>query len=113
MPHAAAAGPDRASSSPPAAKAEHKQWLKILARYCDPDPMRSLFELAITAVPFFALVGADAVLPRPRLLARACCSRCRPRGFLVRLFMIQHDCGHGSFFRRRRPTTGSAARSAC
>jgi omega-6 fatty acid desaturase (delta-12 desaturase) len=22
-------------------------------------------------------------------------------GFLVRLFMIQHDCGHGSFFRRR------------
>ena len=23
-------------------------------------------------------------------------------GFLERLFMIQHDCGHGSFFRRRR-----------
>jgi omega-6 fatty acid desaturase (delta-12 desaturase) len=23
-------------------------------------------------------------------------------GFLVRLFMIQHDCGHGSFFRSRR-----------
>ena len=22
-------------------------------------------------------------------------------GFLVRLFMIQHDCGHGSLFRRR------------
>jgi acyl-lipid omega-6 desaturase (Delta-12 desaturase) len=21
-------------------------------------------------------------------------------GFLVRLFMIQHDCGHGSFFRQ-------------
>ena len=23
-------------------------------------------------------------------------------GFLVRLFMIQHDCGHGAFFRNRR-----------
>ena len=23
-------------------------------------------------------------------------------GFLVRLFMIQHDCGHGTFFSRRR-----------
>ena len=23
-------------------------------------------------------------------------------GFLVRLFMIQHDCGHGAFFRHRR-----------
>jgi len=22
-------------------------------------------------------------------------------GFVVRLFMIQHDCGHGAFFRRR------------
>ena len=22
-------------------------------------------------------------------------------GFLIRLFMIQHDCGHGSFFRHR------------
>jgi omega-6 fatty acid desaturase (delta-12 desaturase) len=22
--------------------------------------------------------------------------------FLLRLFMIQHDCGHGSFFARRR-----------
>jgi len=23
-------------------------------------------------------------------------------GFLVRVFIIQHDCGHGSFFRSRR-----------
>jgi fatty acid desaturase len=23
-------------------------------------------------------------------------------GFLVRIFIIQHDCGHGSFFRSRR-----------
>ena len=22
-------------------------------------------------------------------------------GFLIRLFVIQHDCGHGSFFRSR------------
>jgi omega-6 fatty acid desaturase (delta-12 desaturase) len=22
-------------------------------------------------------------------------------GFLLRLFMIQHDCGHGAFFRHR------------
>ena len=34
-------------------------------------------------------------------------------GFLVRLFMIQHDCGHGSFFSDRHATTGSAASSAC
>ena len=27
--------------------------------------------------------------------------RCPTAGLLVRLFMIQHDCGHGSFFRHR------------
>ena len=30
-----------------------------------------------------------------------CCWPFRPAGFLVRLFMIQHDCGHGAFFRHR------------
>jgi hypothetical protein len=30
-----------------------------------------------------------------------------PAGFLVRLFMIQHDCGHGSFSREFQPETGS------
>lgn len=24
-------------------------------------------------------------------------------GFLVRIFIIQHDCGHGSFFKKRKP----------
>ncbi|HJS06859.1 MAG TPA: fatty acid desaturase [Pirellulales bacterium] len=28
-------------------------------------------------------------------------------GFLVRLFMIQHDCGHGSFFRNRIANDGA------
>ncbi len=100
MPLAAASGPDRASSSPPAAKAEHKQWLKILARYRDPDPRRSLYELAITAVPFFALWALmlfclDLGYWLSLIIAVPAA------GFLVRLFMIQHDCGHGSFFRRQ------------
>ena len=61
---------------------------------------RSTIELVITAVPFVILwilmwgalgsrywVGLLLAVPAA--------------GFLVRLFMIQHDCGHGSFFRRR------------
>ena len=27
-------------------------------------------------------------------------------GFLVRLFMIQHDCGHGAFFSHRMANDG-------
>ena len=34
-------------------------------------------------------------------------------GFLVRLFMIQHDCGHGTFFAAVWRMTGSAASLAC
>ena len=108
MPLAAASGPDRASTCLRAAPAdddhpgitlEDKQWLKILARYRDPDPRRSIRELLITAVPFFVLwvvmllclqygYWLSLILAVPAA------------GFLVRLFMIQHDCGHGSFFRR-------------
>ena len=99
MPLAAASGPDQASTSAPAAPHEDKQWLKILARYRDPDPVRSIYELAITAVPFFALwalmlLSLDFGYWLSLILAVPAA------GFLVRLFMIQHDCGHGSFFRR-------------
>ncbi len=70
--------------------------------YTVPDRKRSLFELTASAVPFVALwlamwlaltqVGYWLVL----LLAVPAA------GFLVRLFMIQHDCGHGSVFGARR-----------
>ena len=33
-------------------------------------------------------------------------------GFLVRIFIIQHDCGHGAFFRSRGPTISSAGCAA-
>jgi acyl-lipid omega-6 desaturase (Delta-12 desaturase) len=103
MAHAAVACPDQAISSPPAAgPAEDRQWLKILARYRDPDPVRSIWELLVTAVPFFVLWALMLVCLRylsygywvSALLAVPAA------GFLVRLFMIQHDCGHGSFFRQ-------------
>ena len=78
-----------------------RAWAPILARYREPNCARSTVELVITAVPFVVLwilmwaalgtgywVGLLLAVPAA--------------GFLVRLFMIQHDCGHGSFFRRRR-----------
>ncbi|TMV66816.1 fatty acid desaturase [Thioclava sp. BHET1] len=62
---------------------------------------RSVFELIVTFVPFVALWAAawralsvSAALAFVLALVNA--------AFLVRLFMIQHDCGHGSLFRNRR-----------
>jgi omega-6 fatty acid desaturase (delta-12 desaturase) len=73
---------------------------KLLSSYREPDSVRGGFELAVTAVPFVVIwtlmwvslyfgywIGLVGVIPAA--------------GLLVRLFMIQHDCGHGSFFRGR------------
>ncbi len=74
--------------------------MKNLAAYRDPNNLRSVFELVVTAVPFLLLwAGALAAVAMGQwwgvLLTLPAAA------FLVRLFMIQHDCGHGSFFRRR------------
>ena len=74
--------------------------IRDLARYREPSPARSLFELAITAVPFVLLWALTWALFAAGYWT-ALLLAIPAAGFLVRLFMIQHDCGHGSFFRRR------------
>ena len=74
--------------------------IRDLAAYREPNSARSVFELMITVVPFVLLwvlmwAALDAGYWIGLVLAVPAA------GFLVRLFMIQHDCGHGSFFRRR------------
>jgi omega-6 fatty acid desaturase (delta-12 desaturase) len=64
------------------------------------DLKRSLFQLTTTAVPFIALLVVMAVTMEGNywltlLLAIP------TAGLLVRLFIIQHDCGHGSYFKSR------------
>jgi acyl-lipid omega-6 desaturase (Delta-12 desaturase) len=72
----------------------------VLSRYRDPNLARSLTEIAVTFAPFAALWAAMWALMHVSYwltLALALPAA----GFLVRLFMIQHDCGHGAFFRTR------------
>lgn len=77
-----------------------RTWAEKLGPYRTPDVSRSVFELLVTAVPVVALwtlmwLALDYSYGLSLLLAlpTAC--------FLIRLFMIQHDCGHGAYFRRR------------
>jgi len=77
-----------------------QSWLPLLNRYRTPSHLRSFIEIIITIVPFALLwVTACAALSWSYLISLAIAVPAA--GFLVRLFMIQHDCGHGSFFRRR------------
>ena len=77
-----------------------RMWNQILARYRQPSRARSALELVITVVPLVLLwVLMWATLSFGYWL---CLLLAVPAaGFLVRLFMIQHDCGHGAFFRHR------------
>jgi omega-6 fatty acid desaturase (delta-12 desaturase) len=73
----------------------------MLAPYRKSERWRSVFQLVNTAIPFLGLwllmlwslrVGywLTLLLAVPTAL------------FVVRMFMFQHDCGHGSFFKSRK-----------
>jgi len=83
----------------PAAPA--RGWSQILARYREPNTARSVTELAITAAPLVALWAAAWFAYHAGLWWLSLLITVPASGFLVRLFMIQHDCGHGAFFRQR------------
>jgi acyl-lipid omega-6 desaturase (Delta-12 desaturase) len=77
-----------------------RDWSKLLAPYRKPDHGRSILEIAITAVPFVALWLA-AYLSMAVSYALSMVFIVLAAAFVVRLFLIQHDCGHGSFFEKR------------
>ena len=83
------------------AAAEARDWVRILAAYREPIHVRSLIELALTIVPF-AVIWVAAVLVAPASPWLALVLSTANALFLVRLFAIQHDCGHGAFFRSKR-----------
>ena len=75
--------------------------MQILASYRQPSNGRGIVEIAITIVPLIALwVLVWATLDLGYWLSLLLAVPAA--GFLVRLFMIQHDCGHGAFFSDRR-----------
>jgi omega-6 fatty acid desaturase (delta-12 desaturase) len=71
-----------------------------LAPFVTPDPRRSVGQLAATAIPYALLWGAMAFFVS-RSYAVALLLAFPAAAFLVRLFMLLHDCAHGSFFRSR------------
>ena len=76
-------------------------WTQILNRYREPSRARSLIELTITALPLVALWVAAWFAYWFGFWWLTLLIAIPAAGFLMRLFMIQHDCGHGAFFRNR------------
>jgi hypothetical protein len=74
-------------------------WSRRLAPYKEPLLGRSLWELAVTAVPLFGLWAVALWAAKTGAWWAALLLAVVAAGFLLRLFLIQHDCGHGAFFR--------------
>lgn len=78
-----------------------KRWQEIVARYAHPDLARSLWQVVNTLVPYFTLLYLmvrSVQISYWLTLALAIPAA----GFLMRIFIIFHDCGHGSFFKSQK-----------
>lgn len=88
------------SSRPQPETRAAREWVKVLSAYRESNSLRSSFELAVTAGPFLLLwilawwsLSYSYWLTLMISMLNA--------AFLLRLFAIQHDCGHGAFYENR------------
>ena len=83
---------------------QESRWREALAPYAKPDIRRSLICLATSVVPYLALMVAMWLL-LPVSYALVLLLAVPASGFLVRTFIIFHDCSHGSFMATKRANT--------
>jgi omega-6 fatty acid desaturase (delta-12 desaturase) len=92
---------DRSVVSPSGATPDAHAWKAIVARFQRPNAWRASWQIINTVGGYFALwaliywsrsVSWWLTIPLAVLAG----------GFLVRVFIIFHDCGHGSFFTSNR-----------
>ena len=81
-----------------AGQTNNMAWKKIVARYQKPSVGRGVWQIVNTIVPYLALwylmylsLSVSWWLAVPLAVVAG--------AFLVRTFIIFHDCGHGSFFK--------------
>lgn len=81
-----------------------RSWEKIIRKYSNPVLRRSIWQIVNTFLPYAVLIFLMYLslnLSYWITLALAIPAS----GFLIRIFIIFHDCGHGSFFRKQRANT--------
>ncbi len=78
-----------------------RSWEKIIMKYNRPDLRKSLWQIINTAIPFagtWYLMYLSLQYPYWITLLLSLPAA----GLAVRLFIIFHDCGHGSFFKSKK-----------
>ncbi|MGH3264789.1 MAG: fatty acid desaturase, partial [Trebonia sp.] len=77
-------------------------WHEALAPFAQPRLRRGLFEIATSLLPYLALCTAMYLLLQAGWLAPALLLAIPAAGFLVRVFVVFHDCAHSSLLPSRR-----------
>jgi len=73
---------------------------KEVAPFAKSDKQKSIMQLVNTLLPLLALwIGGYAIAGSYPLVALVCAIGAA--GFVVRTFIIFHDCTHGSFFQNK------------
>lgn len=89
------------SATSGAGRQDDMSWRDVVAKYQHPSSVRAVWQLVSTLVPYALLwylmyhaleISLWLAIPLAVLAA----------AFLVRIFIIFHDCGHGSFLGSRR-----------
>lgn len=80
------------------------EWIEIIKRYNKPDPVKSWWQIINSLIPYLILwivmIKTIEISYWLTLLLSVFAA-----GFMVRIFIIFHDCGHGSFFKSKRMNT--------
>ena len=80
---------------------EWSNWLKIIRNYNYPDSIKSWWQIINSIVPYIALWVAMIYSIQVSYWLTLALS-ILAAGFSARIFIIFHDCGHGSFFKSKK-----------
>src|SRR5690242_12091070 len=83
---------------------ERAYWKEPLAPYAKPSVPRSLLDLATSVVPYCALFVAMYLLLDVSVLLTLALAPFAA-GFLLRTYIVFHDCAHGAFLPSKRANT--------
>jgi omega-6 fatty acid desaturase (delta-12 desaturase) len=87
-------------STPARIHADNAVWKEIVAKYQKPSTWRASWQMINTLIPY-ATLWYLMYLCRPISWWLVVPLAILAGGLLVRVFIIFHDCGHGSFFKSR------------
>lgn len=85
-------------------KGAKPEWMEIISRYNKPNNLKSWWQL-INSTGAYLLMWVLMIWSLKYSYWLTLALMVPAAGFLVRTFIIFHDCGHGSFFRSKRMNT--------